>query len=166
LPADGTSPTYIPLYIYDTANEVKNRMKCLNSGERISKNLNPSIVQRLIKMLNENNPFVKKFKMARDRLHDYGDKEFIIRIVSAKEGDSVQYNLPTTDELAMLVVGDFSLNTFKCDIIIKTHNNELKHISALHLAFLALQYPLLFPYGECGFQVGVLYIGVVNTNRK
>jgi hypothetical protein len=31
---------------------------------------------------------------------------------------------------------------------------------------MALQYPLLFPYGECGFQVGVLYNGVVDTNRK
>jgi hypothetical protein len=31
---------------------------------------------------------------------------------------------------------------------------------------MALQYPLLFPYGEHGFQVGVIYNGVVDTNRK
>jgi hypothetical protein len=29
---------------------------------------------------------------------------------------------------------------------------------------MALQYPLLFPYGERGFQVGVLYNGVTNRN--
>jgi hypothetical protein len=91
-----------------------------------------------MKMLDENNPFVKKFRMARDTLCDHGNEEFIIRIIGAKEGDSVQYNLPTTDELAMLVVGDFSLKTFKCDIIIETHNNELKQISTLHLAFMAM----------------------------
>jgi hypothetical protein len=119
-----------------------------------------------MKMLDENNPFVKKIRMARDRLRDHGNEELIIRIVVALEGDSVQYNLPTTDELAMLVVGDFSLETFKCDIIIETHNNELKQISALHPAFMAMKYPLLFPYGERGFQVGVLYNGIFDTNRK
>jgi hypothetical protein len=40
-------------------------------------------------------------------------------MVGAREGDAVQYNLPMTDELAMLVVGDFSLDTFKRDIIIE-----------------------------------------------
>jgi hypothetical protein len=63
--------------------------------------------------------------------------------VGAREGDPVQYNLPTTDDLAMLVVGDSSLDTFKLDIIIETKNKELKRISELHPAYLALQYPLL-----------------------
>jgi hypothetical protein len=76
--------------------------------------------------------------MARHRLRDHGNEEFIIRIIGAKEGDSVQYNLPTTDELAMLIVGDFSFDTFKCDIIIETHTNELKQVSALHPAFMTL----------------------------
>jgi hypothetical protein len=72
--------------------------------------------------------------------------------------------LPTTDDLAMLVVGDFSLDTFKQDIIIETRNRELKRISSLHPAYMALQYPLLFPYGERGFQVSVLYNGISNQN--
>jgi hypothetical protein len=61
-------------------------------------------------MFDENNPFVKKFSMARDRLNDHDNEEFIIRMIGAKEGDHVQYNLPTTDELAMLVVGDLPSN--------------------------------------------------------
>jgi hypothetical protein len=104
--------------------------------------------------------------MARDRLNDHGNEEFIIRIVGAKEGDPVQYNMPTINELAMLVVYNFSLDTFKRDIIIETHSNELKQISTLHPAFMPLQYPLLFLYGERGFQVGVLYNGVINTDKK
>jgi hypothetical protein len=47
-----------------------------------------------------------------------------------------------------MLVGDFSLENFKRDIIIETRNQELKGISSLHLAYMALQYPLLFPYGE------------------
>jgi hypothetical protein len=45
-------------------------MKCLNNGETIAENLNPSIIQGLMKILDENNPFVKKFRMARDRLRE------------------------------------------------------------------------------------------------
>ena len=48
-----------------------------------------------------------------------------MRIIGAKEGDPVQC-LPTTDQLAMLVVGDFSLDTFKRDIIIQTRSGELQ----------------------------------------
>jgi hypothetical protein len=57
LPTDDTSPKYIQLYIYDTANEVKNRIKCLTNGETIVENLDTSIVQRLMKILDQNNPF-------------------------------------------------------------------------------------------------------------
>ena len=66
-------------------------------------------------MLDEHNPLAKKFRAARDRLKDHESEEFIIRILGAAEGDPVQYNLPSTDELAMLVVGDFSLDNFKRD---------------------------------------------------
>jgi hypothetical protein len=66
----------------------------------------------------------------------------------------------------MLIVGDISLDTFKRDIIIETRNKELKRISELHLAYMALQYPLFFSYGERGFQVGVLYNGLTNRNPR
>jgi hypothetical protein len=64
----------------------------------------------------------------------------------------------------MLIVGDFLLETFKHGIIIENRNKELKRISELHPAYMALQYPLLFPYGERGFRVGVLYNEVMNRN--
>jgi hypothetical protein len=122
-------------------------------------------------MLDEHNPFVKKLRTPREitgtswrRLREHPEEDFIIRIVGVREGDIVQYNLPTTDDLAMLIVGDFLLETFKHGIIIETRNKELKRISKLHPAYMALQYPLLFPYGERGFRVGVLYNEVMNRN--
>ncbi|WVZ58176.1 hypothetical protein U9M48_008472, partial [Paspalum notatum var. saurae] len=60
--------------------------------------------------------------------------------------------MPTTDQLAMLVVGDFTLGTFKRDIVIEARSGLLQQISSLHPAYMALQYPLLFPYGERAFQ--------------
>jgi hypothetical protein len=148
------------LYIYDTTNEIKNRIECLGSDDGPNRSLEPSIVGTPMKMLDDHNLLVKKFRIAKQRLEDYPEEDFIIRLVGAREGDPVQYNLPTTDDLAMLVVGDFSLDTFKRVIIIETRSKELKRISTLHLAYMALQYLLLFPYGERGFQVGILYNGI------
>lgn len=166
LPPDGSPPKFIQLYIYDTANEVSNRFRALTSADATNESLDPLITQDLICMLDQHNPFAKKFRMARDRLQTAHSEDFIIRIIGAKEGDPVQYNLPTTDELAMLVVGDFSLDTFKRDIVIQTQSGQLEQISSLHPAYMALQYPLLFPYGERGYQVGVLYNGVLPTNQN
>ncbi|ONL99944.1 Retrotransposon-like protein [Zea mays] len=157
LPPDGSSPKFIQLYIYDTANEIQNRMNSLGNDDRNDGGLDLVVVNGLIKMIDDHNPFAKKFRMVRDRLADKESEDFIIRLIGVKEGDPVQYNLPTTDQLAMFIVGDFSLDTFKRDIIIETETKELKRISSLHPAYMALQYPLLFPFGERGFQGNVIY---------
>ena len=166
LPPDGSPPKFLQLYIYDTANEVTNRIRALAPADISYDTLDPDITRSLIDMLDQHNPFAKKFRMARDRLQDGQPKDFIVRIIGAKEGYHIQYNLPTTDQLAMLVVGDFSLDTFQRDIVIQTHSRELQHISSLHPAYMALQYPLLFPYGERGFQIGVLYNGAMPTRKN
>jgi hypothetical protein len=150
-------PKFIQLYIYDTANEIRNRLHALDPNEAPADPLDAEVIENLIQMLDNHNPFAREFRLARDRLRDHGSKEFTIRIIGAREGDPVQYNLPTTDQLAMLIVGDFTLDTFKRDIVIETHSGQLHQISALHPAFMALQYPLLFPYGERGFQIGIPY---------
>jgi hypothetical protein len=119
LPEVGLTPQFLQLYIYDTGNEIQNRLGCLNPGKELVESLDPIVVEQLMTMLDQHNPFVRKFRTAQDQRADYEQEEFIIRIVGAREGDAIQYNLPKTDELAMLVVGDFSLATFKRDIIIE-----------------------------------------------
>jgi hypothetical protein len=76
---------------------------------------------------------LKKFRIARERLEDHPEEEFIIRLIGAREGDLVQYNLPTTDDLAMLIVGDFSLQTFKRDIVIEKLRAKKDFISSSSL---------------------------------
>jgi len=166
LPDHGELPKFIQLYIYDTANEVRNRIRALHPDERPSDPLEPPVVDQLLDMLDTHNPLAKQFRLAKDRLAENGNKEFIIRIIGAREGDPVQYNLPTTDQLAMLVVGNFSLDTFQRDIVVQARSGHLQHISSLHPAFMALQYPLLFPYGERGYQVGVVYNGVTASGKN
>ena len=65
--------------------------------------------------------------------------------------------MPHPKELAMLIVGDMTLENYKRDIIVSTRTKALQHISIFHPAYMPLQYPLLFPYGERGFQLGIKY---------
>lgn len=64
-------------------------------------------------MLDQHNPFAKQFRTARDRLQDQPSEDFVIRIVGPRDGDPPQYCLPSTNELAMLIVGDFSVDAFE-----------------------------------------------------
>jgi hypothetical protein len=82
------SPKFIQLYIYDTANEVQNRIQCIKDSEESHMDLDPTIVNDLIKMLDLHNPLAKKFRMARERLANTKNEEFIIRLIGAKEGDT------------------------------------------------------------------------------
>jgi hypothetical protein len=46
LPIDGTSPQFLQLYIYDTANEVQNRLQCLTADNKPLETLDPSIASK------------------------------------------------------------------------------------------------------------------------
>ncbi|KAL6622878.1 hypothetical protein ACP70R_032757 [Stipagrostis hirtigluma subsp. patula] len=155
LPADGDPPQFVELYVYDTEHEIDNRIRALDPSERIEGDLDREIIAGLLQMLDEHNPLVKSFRMARDRLRECDGENVGIRIIGARDGDPVQYNLPTCDELALLVVGDFSVDSYKCDIVVHCLDGNLQRVSPLHPALMALQYPLLFPYGERGFQLGI-----------
>ena len=166
IPPHGRPPKFIQLYVYDTSAEVENRIASLESEDTIASDLDPTIVQSLVNMLDEHNLFAKQFRMARDRFAGNDTEDFVIRIVGPKNGDPPQYSLPTTDQLAMLVVGDFSCEEFERDIIVQKQTGDLDQISALHPAFMALQYPLLFPYAERGWQTGVLYTGATQSAQN
>ena len=73
-----------------------------------------------------------------------------IRLIkNSSKGPSV-YNLPTASEIVALIVGDFTEENVMRDIIVNHKSNGLQRISDLHPSFMAMQYPLLFPYGEDG----------------
>jgi len=56
-----------------------------------------------------------------------------------------------------LIVGDFSEEKKSPDIIVQARGGGLKRISNLHANYMALQYPILFPYGDQGFKIGIRY---------
>ncbi|XP_024009422.1 uncharacterized protein LOC112084504 [Eutrema salsugineum] len=60
---------------------------------------------------------------------------------------------------------DFDVGIKTRDIVIESMSGRWKRISELHPAYLPLQYPLLFPYGEDGFRLGI-DIGYVDKKGR
>lgn len=166
LPQTDMIPKFAQLYIFDTKNEIQNRIRALTNEETGDTDIDPYIVQELKKMLDKHNSLVKVFRHARDIFEKYKGIDISIRIIGANKDDAVQFQMPHTDELAMLIVGDLNLENYKRDIIVSNKTRGLQRISIFHPAYMPLQYPLLFPYGERGFQLGITYDGVQKSNNK
>ena len=160
LPLEGGSPKFAELYVFHGGDEIDNRIQALTREDRILGALDRDIVDGLKIMLDAHNSLVKKFRMAKEVLLDNEFAEVSIRILSPGKDDGPQFNLPSTDELACLVVGELSLEKPCRDIIVRGRGTHLQRVSSLHPAYMSLQYPLLFPYGERGFQLDVKYTGV------
>lgn len=109
-------------------------------------------------MLDACNPLVKKFRAARQRISSSGENNISIRILGSGSIKGDQYIPPTapgTSLNASLIVGDLNTEAYKFDIVVHTLSGPLRQISPLHPALMSLQYPLLFPYSDKGFYVGL-----------
>jgi hypothetical protein len=144
---------------------VDNRIRALHPDDSTDSGLDKILVGALIDMLNEHNPLVQEFRQARERLEGQDVEKVSIRLIAPRKGDGPQFSLPSTHELAALVVGDFTPEASCRDIVIHDHSDRLQQISFLHPAFMSLQYPLLFPYAERGFQLDIPYRNCGSRSR-
>ncbi|XP_063949879.1 uncharacterized protein LOC135152724 [Daucus carota subsp. sativus] len=149
IPDDGDTPKFCQLYIYDTNNEVNNRLRWVNVAD--GQVVDAEVVDGLIQMLDENNELVKKFRMARDRWenNDLVDLKLELKVCRSQSGR--ENHISPSDEVAGIMVGSSSNTTPDRDIIIEPKMGKLKRVSYVHPKFMALQYPLLFPNGEDGY---------------
>lgn len=149
IPDDGDTPKFCQLYIYDTTNEVSNRLRWVNIAHQ--EVVDVDVVQGLIDMLDETNELAKKFRQTRDRFenNDLFDLKVELKICRSESG-RVNHISPS-DEVAGVMVGSSSNTTPDRDIIIAPKVGELQRVSYIHPKLMALQYPLLFPLGEDGY---------------
>ncbi|KAI9084416.1 hypothetical protein K1719_033606 [Acacia pycnantha] len=152
LPPQGNPPVYAQLYIYDSENEISNRMSTASCYVGVA-NLDHNIVEILKECLGKHNCVVKNYRKAGETIKKNVIHDVSIRLIRSSNsiGLSKQYSMPTTSELAALIVGDFDNSYTKRDIIVKRQCGKLQRIDELHMAYLPLQYPLLFPNGDNGY---------------
>ncbi|GKD74965.1 hypothetical protein Tco_1333247 [Tanacetum coccineum] len=119
-----------------------------------------TIVGSLIRMLDANSAIAKAFRMAMDWCHADTTANVELRLLSERTR-SKQYNSPTVAEVASLITNDFGDGEPTRDIVVCKKDSPPKRISELHPSYMALQYPLLFPYGEDSYHEKIMY----HTNK-
>lgn len=77
--------------------------------------------------------------------------------MGTRDHDGRVYNLPSTSEVAALVVGISEMEVSFRDIVLQTTGGRIQRINELHPAYIPLQYPLLFIYGEDGYKDDILH---------
>ncbi|KAL7111175.1 hypothetical protein ACP275_05G071400 [Erythranthe tilingii] len=163
---EGTRPKFAQLYIFDTKNEIHNRIDAVRS-ENQSNDLDPAIVPSLKDMIDGNNVLAQSYCVVRDRFSNDRRQGVKLRLVKSRSTDGRTYNLPNASEIAGLIIGDFDTQEGVRDIVVETRSNKLQRISELHPLYLPLQYPLLFPYGEDGYRDNIsLRESSLADNRK
>ncbi|KAK1390836.1 hypothetical protein POM88_019014 [Heracleum sosnowskyi] len=165
IPDNGEDPKFCQLYIYDTENEVTNRMKWINV--RDGQTVHAEIVEGLMKMLDEKNELVKEFRTQRDRFKDGEVTDLEITLKVSRAADGRENHVGPSDEIAGIMVGDLDDNCGFRDIVIHSYEDGLQRISDIHPKLMSLQYPLLFPHGDDGFHVHLSYgIAGKKSSRK
>ncbi|XP_031279102.1 uncharacterized protein LOC116137546 [Pistacia vera] len=153
LPPAGKKPTFAQLYIYDTQCEISHRLNCMRRQATYN-TVDKELIGELKLMLDRNNELVKIFRFSRDYIESNNVTELHWQLKIHREKDGRQYNLPTAYEIAKIIVGDVGLSDVGNDIVYHSKNG-LQRITNLHPSFMALSYPILFPYGEDGYRVGI-----------
>lgn len=108
-------------------------------------------------MFDQHNVLAKSFRMAREEIKSNPAEEVKMRLIGKRSSDARTYNLPSVSEVAALIVGDVDHNMGERDILIERKTGQLQRINQLNPAYLPLQYPLLFPYGEDGYREDIQF---------
>ncbi|PWA72374.1 hypothetical protein CTI12_AA271070 [Artemisia annua] len=111
-PEQNARPQFLQLYIYDTENEVANRLESF---------------QRSGHDFNEHNELVQLFRTARDKMEEANIPEFKVRLFGVVGLN--QHELPTGDSIGAIVFeGGPDVET-DFDVVIEQHNRELKSVN-------------------------------------
>lgn len=102
-------------------------------------------------MFDMHNILVKSFRTAHDRIQNNECNEVKLHLISTRNGDARNYNLPSLSEVPVLIVGNFDQSMGQRDILIESRYVFLQRINELHPSYVALQSPILFSSGEDGY---------------
>ncbi|SGY53419.1 BQ5605_C006g03757 [Microbotryum silenes-dioicae] len=106
-------------------------------------------------MLRLHNRCVKLFLTAKEFMDSEASHMYQLRLLAPRNQDPRTYNLPTQEEVAVILPGDDTeYQSSRREIVVRLRNppnNDSCRIQLIHdghPALMALTYPLLLPYGE------------------
>ncbi|GJS19493.1 DNA helicase [Tanacetum coccineum] len=117
-PEEGNMPRFLQLYIYDTTNEVQNRMAHFGGEEESG--LKRDIVEGLIDLLDNHNALVLLFRTARNKRMEANIPEFKLRLYNVI--GTRRYDLPTPETIGEVIFGGKTAAESEFDLIIEEHS--------------------------------------------
>ena len=143
---------YAQLFTFDGTMEEEAEARMKTQGE--NSNLFKALMIELQEMLKKVNPYVKDIKTICDIPDDQiKDVKLVLRQDKAKRGHKGQFNLPSTNEVAIISLNDaldfFDVKVFLKDGGVKFISEKSPHADPLHFV-------LLFPEGSHGWTEGLL----------
>ncbi|KAL3654414.1 hypothetical protein CASFOL_004095 [Castilleja foliolosa] len=145
-PSDNDRPRFLQLYIYDTENEIPNRMRFFDFSDRHP--LSAAVVSCISETLRSCNEYARLFKSAKDLCDMSENTNFSVRLYN-NVGDR-RYEPPASGTLGGIVYAD-DPGASSYDIVVHRKAGPPHRVSKLHPSYMPLQYPLLFPLAEPGW---------------
>lgn len=153
LPLPDGEYNFLQIYFIGIESDEINRRSALYNRTK------EDIIRELQRMLHDHNELIGLFKNALDRMLT-DDHQIVIKADKRPNGaHERQYNAPTIDEVAIIVVGEQMESR---DIVLTRRNNgQLQRISETHRSYDALQYPLMFWKGDDGYHFNIKMLNPV-----
>lgn len=143
-PHRGDQPVYTQLYIYDPC-------EALDCQMQRNATLDPIIMECLQGLILTNHHWAHIFKHAMEVFEDNGCEDVSIQLTTNNNCDQRCWNLPTADEVAVIIPGDGTQSHGRRDIVLHCRDGPLCRISNGSPMYECLQYPFLFICGEDGY---------------
>ena len=156
----GKKPQCAQIYFHDSENE--------DPRKGYSSQLCPFKLIEIRSMLDDvNNPFVLKFKYAASLLKKNPFTDLRIVILNNKQLDKRTYNKPTASEIAVLIpaLGENDEPTQREGFVFEK-NGDLKFIDPNHASYDPMQYVLLFPHGDLGWEHNTIKLNFNYSKNK
>ncbi|KAG5536765.1 hypothetical protein RHGRI_024259 [Rhododendron griersonianum] len=144
LPQPGHEANYSQLYIYDPKS-------ALNARNNRNLHLRRDVLKTIQDSLLAFNPFPEKFLRAFEILNQSESmgQNLPTYLHYSSSTDRRRYNVPTADEIAIILPGDGTEKSGMRDIVLHLRGtNGLMRVNECHPAYLPLHYVLLFSRGE------------------
>jgi hypothetical protein len=149
---------YAQLYIHDTrdTSDTHTIRDAVDQRMRRNSRLSRDVMEFLTNMLEENHHYSNTYQHAYEILQQHPEAEdprqdVSIRISATRQPDRRRYNVPTADEVSVILPGDESAPVERRDIILHRRAGPVRQIHEAHPAYAPLHYVLLFPYGTDGW---------------
>ena len=147
LPQNGMKAKCAQIYIHDGLDD------STTLRQDYSQKLDPITLKKIHGALlyDCTNIFIEQFKIASEMLKCNPVADLQIRIETNRNIDKRIYNRPTASEVAVLIpaIEDEQKNR---EAIVFTKNGSLQFINANKASYDPLMYPLMFPYGQIGWE--------------